>query len=145
MRVKASLMGAVVGLGLVLTATAVTPAAARTVLPPSITARPDSVMVNTRTVLVGRNFDPHVSLRIAECSATKWVVPTSPCDTNNVVKVTTDAKGTFVTTMKVEACPEVVTKASKGLSELCYIGVPRPSGIDTVSLVPRTSVVVTFP
>jgi hypothetical protein len=142
---KLLLLGALASMGLALVTAAATPASAVSVLPPSITAKPDNVMVNTGTTLTGRNFTPGRTLHIVECSKTNWIVPKNPCDTNNAVKVTTNAKGGFKTKMKVEACPASDSETSGGLSELCYVGVPKPSGIDTIALVPRTKIVVTFP
>jgi hypothetical protein len=43
--------------------------------------------------------------------------------------------------MKVEACPRAVAD----LSEQCHIGVPKPSGVDTVELKPSAGIVVTYP
>jgi hypothetical protein len=101
-------------------------------------------MVNTRTTLIGRNFTPHTTVHLVECSQTSWVVMQNPCSTGNGITVTTNAKGGFVARMKVETCP-AVPPVGVGLAERCYIGVPKVSGIDTVSLVPDTAIVVTFP
>ena len=112
--------------------------------PPVITAKPDNVMVNTDTTLIGRNFQPATKLRLAECSKRSWVVPARPCDGGKTVTVRTNAKGQFKTTFKVEACPSDVA-VSGGLAERCYIGVPEPSGVDTVRLEAAEPIVVTFP
>jgi len=79
-----------------------------------------------------------------ECSKTNWVVPANPCDKNNSILVRTDGNGSFVTGFKVEACTGAKTSTA-GLAEVCYIGVPKPSGIDTVRLVGAARIVVTFP
>jgi len=141
---KISLIGAVAGLGLVLATATTVPTGAASVLPPSITARPDNVMVNTGTTLTGRNLTPRTTLRIIECSQTGWVVLQNPCSSGNGITVTTNAKGRFRAQMKVEACPGGVTSVGTGVSKLCYIGVQR-LGIDTIALDPHTSIVVTFP
>ena len=84
------------------------------------------------------------TLRLAECSKTNWVVPAKPCDKGNSILVRTDGKGSFVTGFKVEAC-NGARASTKGLAERCYIGVPKPSGVDTVRLVGAARIVVTFP
>ena len=112
--------------------------------PPVITAKPDNVMVNTDTTLIGRNFKPATKLVLAECSRKSWVVPARPCDTGNTVTVRTNAKGQFKIRFKVEACPSNAA-VSGGLAERCYIGVPQPSGVDTVRLEGAEPIVVTFP
>jgi hypothetical protein len=45
--------------------------------------------------------------------------------------------------MKVETCPGVAVPV--GVSEVCYIGVMKPTGIDTIALLPNAKIVVTFP
>lgn len=120
-------------------ATAISP------VPPTITAKPHSVMVNMNTNVMGRNFVPGSTAQLVECSTTSWSVPLNPCDTNNTVTVTANKKGAFHTKFKVEGCPPPAATGPGGLSQRCYIGVPRPTGIDTVALQPNTSIVVTFP
>lgn len=118
------------------------PAAAITPVP-TITVNPNNVMVNTDTTVTGHHFVPYQKVMLDECSQTNWIVPQNPCDTNNAKTVTASRHGTFVTTMKVEACPSVAVPA--GLSEQCYIGRPQPTGVDTMALQPHASIVVTFP
>ena len=84
-------------------------------------------------------------MHIDECGATSWVVPNSPCDTTNAVTVTTNGKGKFKVTFTVQACSSTPPTGPAGLSMRCYIGVPRPTGIDTVELQPYTPIVVTYP
>jgi hypothetical protein len=124
--------------------TAALPASAATTTPPVITAKPSNVMVNQHTNLAGRGFPRFATLRLAECSKTNWVVPAKPCDKGNSIVVRTDGKGSFVTGFKVEACNGARASA-KGLAQVCYIGVPKPSGIDTVRLEGAARIVVTFP
>ena len=139
-----SLIGVVAGLGLAALSATTVPAAAVSVLPPTITAHPGSVMVNTKTTLICQNFVPRTTLQIVECSQTVWLVPQNPCSSGNGITVTTNAKGGFRARLKVEACPTVVPPPSTALAELCYVGVPK-LGLDTVSLVPDAKIVVTYP
>ena len=118
---------------------------AATTVPPVIVAHPDNVMVNTATKLVGRGFAKHATIHVEECASTTWVVPTSPCDTAHAVTVTTNRMGKFTVTFTVRACPTTATTDPGGLAFRCYIGVPSPTGIDTVALQPYTAIVVTYP
>jgi hypothetical protein len=129
-------------LGFVMLAIGAGPVAAISPVPPTITVKPNNVMVNTTTTVTGRNFLPHQRVPLAECSQTAWIVPQNPCDTNNGKIVTANSLGGFVTRMKVEACPRIVPA---GISEQCYIGQPKPTGLDTVALRPNAGIVVTFP
>jgi hypothetical protein len=118
-------------------------AGAQSPVPPTITVNPNNVMVNTNTTVTGKNFAPDSRVFVAECGKTIWTVPAHPCDTNNALTVTTDASGDFVAPMKVELCPGGVFRPPT--SELCYIGVPKPGGLDTIHLVPHASITVTYP
>lgn len=145
--IRRSLLGAMaaatVALPLGLSAPAAT---AATSVPPTITARPDTVMVNTPTKLTGRNFPARTTETLVECSQTTWVVPADPCDTSNSVTVRTNARGRFTKRFTVDVCPAPSSATGAAdLSQLCYIGVVHPSGIDTVSLQPVTGIVVTYP
>jgi hypothetical protein len=143
--VSAGLLGGLVGL--TLTASVVVgagAAAAVSPVPPSLKATPHSVMVNTDTTITGRHFTPDASVQLTECSATAWVVPNAPCNTDNTVTVTANSKGTFKTAFKAELCPGG-KHGKQPTSEICYIGVSTPSGIDVVSLSPYARVVVTYP
>ncbi len=119
------------------------PASAVPPVPPSITANPNNLMVNTDTVLTGRNFPPATKLHLTECGKTNWIVPQNPCDTNNTVTVTTGSLGGFRTKFKAELCPGGVRVGPTAVR--CYIGVPRPSGIDTITLRAAVKIVVTYP
>ena len=112
--------------------------------PPTLRAVPHSVMVNTDTSVTGKNFTPNSSVQLTECSATTWVVPSSPCNTDNAITVTANKKGAFKTAFKVELCPGG-KHGKQPTSEMCYIGVSKPSGIDTVGLTPYVKVTVTYP
>jgi hypothetical protein len=141
-RVPAGLLGGIVGLTLTVatagTALAVSPVA------PTLRAMPHSVMVNTDATIVGKNFTPGSSVQLTECSATTWVVPNPPCNADNAVTVAANKKGAFKTAFKVELCPGG-KHGKKPTSEICYIGVAHPSGIDTVELSPSAKVLVTYP
>lgn len=130
-------------LGFAVLAVGAGPAAAISPVPPTITVNPNNVMVNTDTTVTGHNFVPYQRVLLRECSQTSWIVPQNPCDTNNGKTVTANRHGTFVTKMKVEACPAIVVPA--GISEQCYIGRPQPTGVDTIELQPYAGIVVTFP
>jgi hypothetical protein len=119
------------------------PAGAISPVPPSITANPNNLMVNTNTMLTGRHFAPRVTLKLAECGRTSWIVPQHPCDTNNTVTVTTNATGGFMTPFKAELCPG--GKRVGPTAERCYIGVPKPSGVDTEALLAAVPITVTYP
>ena len=110
---------------------------------PTITANPNNLMVNTDTVLTGRHFPPATTLRLAECGRTSWVVTQNPCNTDNMVTVTTSPAGTFRTKFKAELCPEAVRVGPTAVR--CYIGVPKPSGVDTVNLKAAVPIVVSYP
>ena len=113
--------------------------------PPVIRAMPDNVMVNTQTTLVGTGFPGHASVTVVECPVRSWVVMSDPCDTTNKVTVTTNGRGRFRSQMTVHTCPGGARTGPGGLAFLCYLGVVRPSGIDTDALQPWTSIVVTYP
>jgi hypothetical protein len=120
------------------------PALAISPVPPTLRATPHSVMVNTNTTITGKNFTPGSSVQLTECSATTWVVPHAPCNTDNGVTVTANKKGTFKTSFKVELCPGG-KHGNEPTSEICYVGVLKPSGIDTAGLSPYAKVIVTYP
>jgi hypothetical protein len=140
--VPAGLLGGIVGLTLTVatagTALAVSP------VPPTLKATPHSVMVNTDTTITGKNFTPGSSVQLTECSARTWVVPNAPCNTANTVTVTANNNGTFKTAFKVELCPGG-KHGKEPTSEICYVGVSKPSGIDTAGLSPYAKVIVTYP
>jgi hypothetical protein len=140
--VRAGLLGGIVGLTLTVatagTALAVSP------VPPTLKATPHSVMVNSDTTITGKDFTPRSSVQLTECSATTWVVPNAPCNTANAVTVTANSKGTFKTAFKVELCPGG-KHGKEPTSEICYVGVSKPSGIDTAGLSPYAKVIVTYP
>jgi hypothetical protein len=111
---------------------------------PHITAHPDNLMVNTATNLVGTGFAPTTSLTVEECGHKNWIAPQNPCDSSNSVVVTTSEHGTFKTAFTVQTCPGGTNKGP-GFSERCYIGVPHPSGVDTIDLLGAVRITVTGP
>ena len=144
MTTRAALLGGL-GLGLVgLGFAGAAPSLAGAVSPaaPTIKINPDNVMVNTDTQVVGQHFSAGQTLTLVECGKKSWVVPKNPCDSDNTVTVATNTKGAFKTAMKVEDCPGKAHPP--GLEQTCYIGVEK-FGIDTGSLQPFASIVVTFP
>jgi hypothetical protein len=111
---------------------------------PAIVANPNNLMVNTNTTLTGRHFAPETMIRLVECSRTAWVVVAQkPCDTNNTVTIRTSRTGSFTTPFKAELCPHATRVGPTAVR--CYIGVPKPGGIDTVTLQPFVAITVTYP
>jgi hypothetical protein len=109
---------------------------------PRIVARPDSIMVNGTTSLTGKHFPARATLTIEECSAPNWIAPQSPCDSSNAVAVHTNGGGNFKATMKVLTCPPT---SAPGFSQICYVGEPKGTGVDTVTLVGAEQITVTGP
>jgi hypothetical protein len=112
---------------------------------PRIVARPDNLMVDTSTVLSGSGFKPHTKLRIQECSAMTWDVPLKICNHPNTVRVRTDAHGRFKVNFKAMVCPFSRRLGFDGFSKTCYVGVPHIQGVDTITLLGGTKLVVTGP
>jgi hypothetical protein len=111
--------------------------------PGMLKVKPDNVMVNTTVTVKGKGLPPKSSVTLRECGRTFWIVPEEPCNTGNEVSVKTSARGSFVTSFKVEVCPEGMP--GKVITErTCYIGVPK-FGEDTVALSPSAKVIVTYP
>ncbi len=145
-----SVAGTLAGLAVVaLAVTALVPGGVAAAAPPatgapSLRAKPADLMVNTTTTVRGRGFAPGTAVRLVECSATVWPVLTNPCTTDNVVTVSADRKGSFTTGFRVELCPGGA-HGRQPTSEICYLGVARPSGIDTEVLSPDVRITVTYP
>lgn len=113
---------------------------------PRIVAKPDSVMVNTRTTLTGTGFRRHKRLTIWECSAQDWVVPQQICNHRNAVTVRTNARGGFTVKMKALVCPAPAPPLRPaGFSKHCWVGVPRAFGVDQAGLRAATRITVTGP
>ena len=124
-------------------AVATSEAAAVSATPPHIVAKPNNVMVNTKTTLTGTGFPAKATLAIVECPATNWIVPANPCAKTNRISVVTDAQGRFTAQFKAVLCGG---KRGPGpTSQICYIGNPHPSGVDTITLRGAAKVIVTYP
>ena len=119
------------------------PASAATAAAPHIVAKPTHVMVNQQVALQGRGFAPDVSLTLLECSETHWIAPKNPCLSDNSITVHTTASGAFRARMKAEICP--AASSPPQTERTCYIGVPHPTGVDTVQLVGAARIVVSWP
>ena len=100
-------------------------------------------MINTNTQLTGSGFPANRALRIEECSTKNWPVMTNACVSNNTIRVTTNAHGRFTATFKAELCGG--KRGPFPTSQVCYIGAPHPSGVDTEALVGAARIVVTYP
>jgi hypothetical protein len=107
-----------------------------------IRLKPKSVMVNHQTVVTGREFPADTTIVLAECSVTTWIAPQQPCLTANQQVVTTNNHGAFETPFTVELCPVSSVKITR---ERCFIGEPKPTGVDTVELFAAAKVIVTWP
>lgn len=112
--------------------------------PPHITATPDNVMVNSDVTLVGHRFAPDHTLRLRVCNAKRWVVPQHPCS-DGAIHVTTGRAGRFRATWTAALCPRADWPGHPVTEERCYVGLPMPQGVDTVTLVGHVKVIVTYP
>ena len=111
--------------------------------PPHIVAKPNNLMVNTKTTLTGTGFPASAKLTIEECSITNWVVTANPCVRTNKISVLTDVHGRFTRRFQVELCGG--KRGPEPTSQICYIGEPHPRGIDTMTLIGAAKVTVTYP
>jgi len=111
--------------------------------PPHIVAKPNNLMVNTKTTLTGTGFPAKTKLTIKECATTFWVVTANPCVKNNTISVVTDAHGRFTHQFKAELCGG--KRGPEPTSQICYIGEPHPDGVDTTRLVGAAQITVTYP
>ncbi len=137
------LASATVSGGLIGAALLVTPAAASTAkASPTIVARPDSVMVDRTTRLTGTHLPAKTTITIEESAEQNWIAPQDPCDTTNALTVTTNGAGRFKGVLTVHTCS---TSGTPGFSETCYVGEPKGSGVDTVTLVGSVAITVTGP
>ena len=134
----------ILGTGLALGAVALAGSPLAGAAGPHIAANPTHVMVNSPVALRGSGFPPDTRITLAECSATAWVVPFSPCLTSNTVTVRTDSAGSFRTHMTARICP-AVSPGVTPTQRTCYIGEPVPQGVDTISLVGAAKIVVSWP
>jgi hypothetical protein len=112
---------------------------------PRITVTPDNVMVNTAVTIVGKHGPASKKFALRECGQRSWVVTqTSAVCTADAIPVKTNKHGRFRTTYDAQVCPHdsgsgPVTRAK------CFIGRPRPSGVDTLHLAGHAKLIVTYP
>jgi hypothetical protein len=118
-------------------------AAAASPTRPHIVAKPNNLMVNSKTTLTGTGFPAKTKLTIEECSASGWVVTKRPCNGANKISVVTDAHGRFSRKFKVVLCGG--KRGSGPTSQICYIGSPHPEGLDTITLLGAAKITVTYP
>ena len=111
---------------------------------PHISAHPNNLMVNTATNLVGKNFAPSTTYTVKECGSKNWIVPQNPCDSTNSIVVTTNRHGQFKSSFTAQTCPSG-GDSSPGFAQKCFIGIPTPSGVDTMNLVGAVRITVTGP
>ena len=110
---------------------------------PHIAATPHNLMINSNTKLTGSDFPANRGLRVAECSTKNWPVMTNACVSSNAIRVTTNAHGRFTAMFKAELCGG--KHGPFPTSQVCYVGVPHPSGVDTETLVGAAKIIVTYP
>lgn len=104
--------------------------------PRIVTVRPTPVVASGVPIhLRGSGFVPSTTYTVEECSRTGWVVPQNPCLGTNKVRVTTDTTGAFTTAFSPAPCTAVRPST-------CYVGVPVPQGVDTVTLAGADTIVV---
>jgi hypothetical protein len=111
--------------------------------PPHIVAKPNNLMINTKTTLTGTGFPANTRLTIEECPETLWIVPQNPCNNTNKISVLTDGHGRFVRQFRAELCGG--KRGPFPTSQICYIGEPHPEGIDTIRLLGDAKIIVTYP
>ena len=109
---------------------------------PTISAKPSNLMVNQSTALLGSGFPKHTSITLRECASTSWIVPQEPCIEGLAVTVKTNGSGHFSTHFKVGVCEGAFSGPTQ---RTCYIGEPRPSGVDTMELVGAVTIQVSYP
>ncbi len=118
------------------------PASAVGPTPPRIVANPSMNLVPGQVIaLRGTGFQPATTYTIKECSQTNWVVTANPCNTNNVKRVRTNAVGAFRTPFTAEVCPAPSATPAPPVVR-CFVGVPKPYGVDTVKLVGAAQITV---
>jgi hypothetical protein len=96
---------------------------------------PPATAAAAATTLEGTGFAPNANYTVAECSKTNWIAPQNPCVNSNDVTVATGSTGGFTHGFAVRAC-------SPALVSTCFVGVPLPSGVDTIELVGAAPVIV---
>jgi len=143
LRSRITRVGLALTIGLLAAGVLGTQAGAVSATPPHIVAKPNNLMINTKTTLTGTGFPANTKLAIKECPNTNWIVPQNPCVKNNGISVVTDAHGRFTRQFRVELCGG--QRGPEPTSQICYIGNPHPEGIDTITLLGAAKVIVTYP
>ena len=110
---------------------------------PHIVAKPNNLMVRTKTTLTGTGFPARARVTIKECSITNWVVTANPCVKNNTISVVTNGHGRFTHQFRAELCGG--KRGRFPTSQICYIGDPHPEGVDTMTLLGAAKITVTYP
>jgi hypothetical protein len=123
----------------------ITQTAQASTVQPHIAAHPNNLMVNTYTRLTGTGFPPDTTITIEDCGQTAWIAVQNPCTTGNTITVLTDPAGGFVSGFKAELCPRTHIGPGPVNRAVCYIGEPKPSGVDTINLVGAAKIIVTYP
>jgi hypothetical protein len=106
-------------------------------------AKPHKAMVNTTITLKGMGFPGEQTITLAECGATSWLAPASPCLTEDAIEVTTNAKGRFETPFEVGLCPEG-EQIKMRTERRCYVG-ELVTGEDNGELAGATKLIVSYP
>lgn len=112
---------------------------------PAITIGHTVIMPPPKPTLNGTGFAPNTTYTVAECSQTNWIVPKNPCLKKNTITVTTDPTGAFTHSFRPAPCSNAMLSnatVSNAMASTCFVGVPLPSGIDTISLVGATPITV---
>ena len=99
-------------------------------------------MVDQSTMLAGRGFPRSADVTLRECASSMWIVPQEPCLEGATVTVKTNAAGRFKTAFKVGVCAGEMTGPTE---RRCYVGEPKPSGIDTIELLGAATILVSYP
>ena len=111
--------------------------------PPQISASPNHLMVNQMTTLHGEGFAPKATVQLKECASTGWIVVLHPCVAGSKLSVVTKADGSFTTSFVAKVCSG--TPVGPATARRCFVGVPTPSGVDTMSLVGAVKLIVSYP
>lgn len=118
-------------------------AGARLAGTPAIRAHPREVMVDSATMLRGSGFPARETIQLRECGRTSWNLPEDPCDAEDVLDVTTDARGAFTASFHVQLCPEG-EPGREPTERVCYVGEPV-AGEGTARLVGAARIRVSYP
>lgn len=110
---------------------------------PHIVVQPSTARAGSSVAVRGTGFPARTRLTVEECSASSWIAPQDPCVKHNAVSTRTNQQGGFRLHMVVRTCPVRTSDGTHRRSRTCYIGVPHPSGIDTIELTGAAQIRVT--